>query len=147
MPQECIGMFIETRNMLISRNQVVPGGQMVDGNSDFDPDSLSTSSFDSLNGGSSIFSGTSTSALEINYLLTRRSDISIAVDEMIRNRGRYGPDIVQEDLSAVDSIVAIQGGENNASSIFDETNGLTTKPSLNYFNTKRNEMEEALEMI
>ena len=119
MPAECIWMFIETKHMLMARNQIFHGTVMTEhpiGADDLVQHSLS-STFSLPLSQSSIFSDTGSQALGVPYLHVRRSDMLLALDEMLRERGGYGPDIVQDVLASIDMLPPVNGGKSTSFSV------------------------------
>lgn len=76
----------------------------------------SLGSFGSLRTSSHLSLGdTSASALGVTYLCSRRADVLLALDDMLRVRGGFGPDIVQEIFGCIDILPALNSSSTNVS--------------------------------
>lgn len=95
--QVSLWLYVEARNLLVTRKQIIQGDLIPALHSSFNV------SLDSY------FSNSATTAVPnaVNWLLITRVDALNCVDEMIRDRGRFGPAVSKHMLSIIDNIPTV----------------------------------------
>jgi len=95
--QVSLWLYVEARNLLVSRKQIIQGDLIPALHSSFN---LSLDSY---------LTNAASAAVPnaVNWLLVTRVDALNCVDEMIRDRGRYGPAVTKHMLGIIDNIPTV----------------------------------------